>query len=54
MEAEERTKCGLLGHEYVIGEGDMASERMGEKFIDAIEGCFSNWKPRKRFDIHKI
>ena len=54
MEAEERTKCGLLGHEYVIGEGDMASETMGEKFIDAIEGCFSNWKPRKRFDIHKI
>jgi len=27
---------------------------MGEKFIEAIDGCFDNWKPRKRFDIHKI
>jgi hypothetical protein len=31
----------------------MASESMGEKFVEAIEGCFQNWAPRKRFDIYK-
>jgi hypothetical protein len=44
---------GQKGHEWVIGEGDMASETMGLKFIDAFEDCFKNWTPRKRFDIYK-
>ena len=54
MGEEKRRECGLLGHEFITGAGDMASETMGEKFIEAIDGCFDNWKPRKRFDIHKI
>ena len=54
MGEEKRRECGLLGHEFITGAGDMASEKMGEKFIEAIDGCFDNWKPRKRFDIHKI
>ena len=44
---------GQKGHEWVIGDGDMASETMGLKFIDAFEDCFQNWTPRKRFDIYK-
>ena len=46
--------AGLKGHEFIIGAGDMASETMGEKFIEAIDGCFENWKPRQRFDIYKV
>lgn len=45
-------KVGQEGHEFIVGEGEMASENMGEKFIDAIDGCFKNWTPRKRFEIY--
>ena len=46
--------AGLKGNEFITGAGDMASETMGEKFIEAIDGCFENWKPRQRFDIYKV
>ena len=54
MGRDEVSRVGMLGHEFVVGEGDMASEKMGEKFIEAIDGCFDNWKPRKRFDLWKV
>jgi hypothetical protein len=44
----------MKGHEFIMGAGDMAAETMGEKFIEAIDTCFENWKPRQRFDIYKI
>ena len=28
-------QAGMKGHEFIMGEGDMASEKMGEKFIEA-------------------
>ena len=31
----------------------MSMESMGGRFVEAIEGCFQNWSPRKRFDIYK-
>ena len=43
---------GNYGSEWVQGESGMASETMGEKFIDAIDGCLKNWTPRKRFEIY--
>jgi len=43
---------GHIGHEWVQGESGMASENMGGKFIDAIDGCLENWTPRKRFEIY--
>tara|TARA_Y100001937_G_scaffold21430_1_gene30193 strand:+ start:224 stop:1627 length:1404 start_codon:yes stop_codon:yes gene_type:complete len=52
-----RDKCkeaGLKGHEFIMGAGDMASETMGEKFVEAIDGCLENWKPRQRFEIYKV
>ena len=54
MGRDECERVGMLGHEFVVGEGDMASETMGEKFIEAIDTCFENWKPRKRFDLWKV
>tara|TARA_B100001287_G_scaffold115087_1_gene96794 strand:- start:1847 stop:3271 length:1425 start_codon:yes stop_codon:yes gene_type:complete len=54
MGRDECERVGMLGHEFVVGDGDMASETMGEKFIEAIDGCFKNWKPRKRFDLWKV
>lgn len=54
MGRDECKRVGMLGHEFVVGDGDMASETMGEKFIEAIDGCFENWTPRKRFNIWKV
>ena len=51
---DECESAGLKGNEFITGAGDMASETMGEKFIEAIDGCFENWKPRQRFDIYKV
>jgi len=45
-------KVGQEGHEFVVGESGMASEHMGEKFVEAIDGCLKNWTPRKRFEIY--
>ncbi len=46
-------KVGMEGHEWVTNESGMASESMGEKFVEAIDGCFENWTPRERFNIYK-
>ena len=46
------TTMGKLGSEWIQGEAGMSMESMGEKFIDAIDGCFENWTPRKRFEIY--
>jgi hypothetical protein len=45
-------KVGQEGHEWVITESKMSSEEMGVSFIEAIDGCFENWTPRKRFEIY--
>ena len=45
---------GNYGSEWVQGESGMASETMGDKFIDAIDGCLENWTPRKRFEIYSV
>jgi len=51
---EYLNQCGLLGHHWVVYEAGMASESMGEQFIDAIDGCFQNWTPRKRFEMYSL
>ena len=45
-------KVGMEGHEWVTNESGMSSEEMGVSFIEAIDGCFENWTPRKRFEIY--
>ena len=44
----------MKGHEFIMGAGDMASETMGEKFIEAIDGCFENWKPREQYTLEAV
>ena len=52
MPSEQRQEAGQSGYEWVIGnESNMSARRMGERFIECIEGCFENWKPRKRFTL---
>ena len=52
METHHRVEAGMAGHEWVTGnESNMSARRMGDRFIECIEGCFNNWKPRKRFTL---
>ena len=55
MPKEERDHRGQLGYEWVCGdESNMSARRMGGRFIECIETCFKNWKPRKRFTLYKV
>lgn len=51
MPSTKRKEVGLLGREFVMGDGKMSSTAMGEGFKEAFEDVFKNWKPRKRFTL---
>ena len=50
-----REKCKMLGEQgrdFICSEeSGMNSKDMGDRYKDAFEGCFDNWKPRKRFGL---
>lgn len=51
---DERKRRGLLGREYVLGEAQFTSEKMGESFVESINEVFENWTPRKRYSLIKV
>lgn len=51
---ETLVKYGEIGSQWIQSEAGMSMESMGNKFIDAIDGCFKNWKPRKQFEIYLV
>jgi Glycosyl transferases group 1 len=52
---EERQKRGLRGRTWVQSdESMMSARRMSENVIECIEDTFSNFKPRKSFELIKI
>jgi hypothetical protein len=52
---EERQKRGLNGRTWVQSdESMMSARRMSENVIECIEDTFSNFKPRKSFELIKI
>jgi hypothetical protein len=52
---EERQKRGLSGRTWVQSdESMMSARRMSENVIECIEDTFSNFKPRKSFELIKI
>ena len=52
---EEREKCGDLGMDWVTGDfARMTGEHLSDSFIENIEGCFKNWKPRERYTMEVI
>lgn len=55
MSDEERTACGLAGHDWVTSEESMMSARkMSERFVECINTCLAKWSPRKKFTLFKI
>ena len=54
MGDEERTRCGQLGHEFVMSDDAMMSaEAMSNLFIEHMDTAFDKWSPRKRYTIYK-
>lgn len=52
---EERDRCGLKAREWVTSdESGMSARMMCENVIDAMDESFEKFKPRARFELHKI
>jgi glycosyltransferase involved in cell wall biosynthesis len=52
---EERKSAGLKGAEFIKDpEVGMSRENMCDRVIESIEGCFQNWTPRNRFELHLV
>jgi glycosyltransferase involved in cell wall biosynthesis len=55
MPQELRDSAGLAGRDWVMSdESGMSAKRMSENMIDSIEACLDNFKPRQRFELHKL
>ena len=54
MGDEERKRCGMLGHEFVMSDDAMMSATaMSNLFIEHMDTAFEKWTPRKRFTMFK-
>ena len=54
MGREERKRRGLLGREYALGQGMLNADKMGELFVEHINGVFDNWTPRTPYVMVKV
>jgi len=55
MDEEERRRCSILGHQFVMSDDSMMSARaMCGLFIDHMETAFEKWTPRKRYEVIKV
>jgi len=52
---DRRVECGLEGSEWMKSkESGMSAKNMGERYVDAIDGVFKNWKPKNEITLWKI
>ena len=51
---EERVRCGELGRQFVLNEGEMTGKHLSESFIKAIDTTFEKWKPRKQYTLEAV
>ena len=51
---EERERCGELGRQFVLNEGNMTSKHLSDSFIENIETCFEKWEPKKQYTMEVI
>lgn len=54
MGREERKRRGSLGREYALGQGMLNADKMGELFVEHINGVFDNWTPRTPYVMVKV
>jgi len=52
---EDRNAAGRKGVEFIKNpEVGMSRDNMCQRVVDSIEGCFQNWQPRNRFELHLV
>jgi len=52
MSISDRNQCGEDGRMFVMSkDSGMNMEHLSANYVDAFEGVFDNWKPRKRFEL---
>ncbi len=55
MGPQERKVRGEIGRKWALGdEAGFTSEKMGYKVIKNIDELFSNWSPRKKYELIKV
>ena len=53
MGRKERKRLGALGTKF-CKENQMTAPKMGQNFIDSMNGAFENWKPQKRYTMVSV
>ena len=53
MGRKKRKKLGALGAKF-CRENQMTATKMGQNFINSMNGAFENWKPRERYVMVKV
>ena len=53
MGRKKRKKLGALGAKF-CRENQMTATKMGQNFINSMNGAFENWKPRKPYKMVKV
>jgi hypothetical protein len=52
---EKRKAAGKVGSDWMSSnESNMSARRMGERFIECINTCFDNWKPKPKYTLLKV
>ena len=52
---EERERKGEVGRKWVKDKNiGMDAGEMGKRFIDSMDSCFKNWKPKERYTMEVI
>jgi len=52
---EKLKSWGLAGRNWILStESSMSSEAMSNRFMNSVDQCFENFKPRNRFNIFKV
>ena len=51
---EERKRRGLVGREWLKGDGSLNKEFMCQKFKEYMSRELNSWKPRKKYEVYSI
>ena len=55
MTREERKAAGRIGNAWLrSNESNMSARRMGDRFIECINTCLANWKPKPKYAVYKV
>lgn len=55
MPKDKRKAAGKIGSDWMCSnESNMSARRMGDRFIECMSECFTNWTPRSKYSVIKI